>query len=231
MKNLVLLLILLLGGIGLALWSPWLDVDISISDIFGVEEPDQIAGLQVFSLAGDLEVSIDGESKGTVSEDGASLIVDRIDPGTRLVTIERESTVLGAYWKFNKIIDFEEGKDVIISYNIGPEEEFSEGTVISSQQSNDTDTSDTTITIRTSIENATVTINDVSYNLGEDTDSETQISKQFPIDKQYSIVIEKDGFETLEFTLLPANQEDRNRFGGFEVIADVQLMYQPIDLN
>ena len=131
MKNFIKFLIVLLICVLLGLWSPWLKLNVSLSDIFGVEKPDKISGLQVYSLSGEMEVFLDGESQGTVTPDNSPLVVDAISPGEKSVGLKRVSEVPGAYWEFNKVITFEENIDVVLSYILGPEEEFSEGNIVS----------------------------------------------------------------------------------------------------
>jgi hypothetical protein len=227
-RTFLILVIIFLLSILLALWSPWTKIDISLAQIFGVEEPDRIAGLQVYSLGGEIDIYVDSEYAGTATQEDSPFIVDQVDPGDRLVRLERKSDIPAAYWEFSKLINFIEGKDVVVSYNIGPEETFSEGHVIYASESSSGDERQgvANLNIRVNAEDTVVEIDEIAFNIAGTTMSET-----LTLNKQHKLLVSKAGYESLEFTILPESQEDRDKLEGFDIELDVHLMLQPLQVE
>jgi hypothetical protein len=103
----------------LAFWSPWLYFKLNLLDLFGITKPTSLSGLDVFSLSGEVEVFLDNQSQGKINVDKSPLIVSKITPGDHLVTVKR-SGGSNYYWTFSRIINFVEGADVVVSYELGP---------------------------------------------------------------------------------------------------------------
>ena len=222
MKRLLIFLILVLVCALLALWSPWLYLKVNITDLFGIKRPDEIASLQVYSLSGSIDVLVDGKSAGTAKVENSPFIVDRITPGEHLITLKRESDIKNAYWDFSKLITFEANTAVIASYNLGPEEEFSEGQIIYAIKK--VDKSKTTqLNISVNTEKANVQID----NAQPLTLSAKTMTDTLSINSQHQVVISKKGYENLSFTILPESQEDRDKLKDFDLNIEAHLMLQP----
>ncbi|MDQ7021677.1 MAG: hypothetical protein Q9M91_07735 [Candidatus Dojkabacteria bacterium] len=215
--------LILLFGTLLALWSPWLRWNISIADLLGAEKPESIAGLQVFSLAGELNIYVDDEFQGTVTTDNSPYFINNITPGERRIRVERKSDTNGAYWNFNRLISFEEGNDVVISYNIGPSEEFSTGNFIYTTKSSEDEKNRAKLNFKLNVEDSIISID----NITKVVDGYT-VSEYVNLDKQYSVKVSKSGYEDLEFTLLPSESELRSELEGHDLNVEVNLMLQPV---
>jgi len=217
LKITFIIFVLILVG----LWSPWLGWDIDVAGFFGVETPDPVSALRVNSLRGDLRVFIDDEEVGTASEEeNFPLIVDALSPGEKAVRIERIANETAEYWEYNKLINFVDGIDTVISYLVGPEEEFSEGHVITVREKTNENYN---LRINLNVDDASVELDSVLEEVSGST-----YTKEISLEKQYDIRIEKPGFESIEFTILPEDQIERDKFSRYIINVDVQLMYQPV---
>lgn len=210
----------------LAIWSPWLRWNINLASFFGVSRPESISGLVVNSLAGEIEVFIDSNSVGKVTPETSPFIVDRVKPGDRLVTLKRVGEFADLYASLNRLIEFQENSSVVISYNLGPEEIFSEGHIIYTRKKPQPEE-------RSKL---TVRVNQQDFNFGYDSlpfekvsTNSTNVDLDFSAQRQ--IRINKTGFEALNFTILPEQQSDRDLLKDFDLIVDVQLMLQPVEVN
>lgn len=207
----------------LAFWSPWLYLKLDLVQFFGVSKPENIAGLQVYSLAGELEVYLDGELLGSAGADKAPLILDRVEPRDYLITLKRSTDVRGSYWDFNQLISFVSGTTVIISYNLGPEEEFSEGHIIyASVKDNQNDKSK--LNIDTNIDDPEIYVEDLFIQKL----NSKQVSSELSFDKPRKVTIKKTGYESLEFTILPESQSERDLLSKYNLNIDAHLMLQPV---
>lgn len=225
MKRVLILVFILIFCILLSLWSPWLYVNFELQNIFGIAKPESVSGLQVYSLSAEMEVLVDNQLVGSVTPDNSPLIVDDIEPGEKLLTLRRKSDLDIDYWSYSKIITFEDGTSVIASYNLGPLEEFSEGHVIYAVPKSNPN-----------VNNLTIDLNVEGVILNYDgAPAETVVgnSKSMLLDlnSQHQIKLSKAGFESLEFSILPITQEDRNMFLNYDLIIDAQLMYQPVEIE
>jgi hypothetical protein len=218
LKILLVIVVLLL----LALWSPWSKWNIDLRPLFGVNDPGSIAGLVVNSLSGNIEVTVDNQVVGSASED-SSLIIDDVSPGEKLVKLRRISDVENAYWSYSKVVDFEEGTTAVLSFNLGPSSEYSEGHIIFFQKKVGDganihfsfDEDDVSVQVETQV------FKDVN---------KTGVSVPLDTTAQKSIKIVKEGYEDLEFKLLPEDAEDRERVKDFDIYVDVYLMKQPVNV-
>lgn len=224
MRKVVSIAILLLLCILLALWSPWLYIKIDLGALFGVQRPEDISGLQVYSQSGELEVYLDGELRGTATVE-KPYILDVVTPGEHLVSLKRVSEVPNSFWSFSKLVEFEMGTSVVVSYNLGPEEEFSEGHIIYATEKGEQRPSKLNIEISAS--DASVRIdNSAVQQINENT-----FVSDISLDSQKRVSISKRGYEDLEFTILPDNQEDRDRLKNFDLNIEVHLMLQPVEVE
>ncbi|MBL8014947.1 MAG: PEGA domain-containing protein [Candidatus Doudnabacteria bacterium] len=218
------ILILLLIAVVCAVWSPWNYWNFSITRLFGIEPPPEIGGLQVTSLAGEVEVFVDGISQGKAVAEQAPLIIPAVEPGERQITLKRASTVIGAYWEFNRLVKFESGVDVIISYELGPSQDFSEGHVIFATKSADK-FEGVKLNLDSPVAGAAVFLDDVEI-------GQTPLrAKSISIDKQHTIKVVAEGYETQEFKLLPEDQTNRDKISGFDLNVTVDLFLQPITVR
>jgi hypothetical protein len=226
MKRFVVFFIIAILCILLGLWSPWLYFDINLKPLVGLKESEKISGMQVFSLSGEMEVFVNDESKGKVTPENSPLVVDRINPGENLVGVKKTNEFKESYWQFSKIINFETGTDVILSYDLGPTSSFSEGHIIYAVEKVDKEKT-TQLNISTNIDGAKVQIDNLPAVQVQD----QKIAQGISLDNRHKIVVSKSGFETLEFTILPERQEDRDIFKNFDINVEVQLMYQPVTVE
>jgi hypothetical protein len=224
MKVFLRIVIFLLICVLLGFWSPWLSWKIDLSSIFNVESPDPIAGLEVYSLVGDLQVSIEGVvQEGIASAEEGSLIIDGLEPGEKAITITRISDIENAYWEYRGILTFTEGVNTVISLGIGPEKEFSEGTIITAVRKN---SEDYNLKITSEIPEYQVLLENVPYNV---TDGE--FTSNLSLDRQYTVRINKSGYESLEFSVLPEDQESRSALENYIIEVDVFMLLQPVQIE
>lgn len=215
---------LILVGFLCAVWSPWNNWDINLSVIFGVQPPPEVAGLQVTSLAGEMIVKVDGENKGTVSPESSPLAIPGIKPGEHEISLQRKSSVNKAYWEFNRLLEFHSGVDIVVAYELGPTQKFSEGHIIKPTPSSRRD--DTTLlNITTSPPNSQVQLDGASIG-----DSPVE-SYELGINDQHKLAINKDGYDTQEFVLLPDTQVDRDKLNGYDINVEANLFLQPLKVN
>ncbi len=210
----------------LAIWSPWLRWNIDLANIFGVSKPDSISGLQVSSLAGEMEVFIDNKSVAKVTPDLSPYILDRVSPGDHLITLKRTGEFADSYSTFNKLINFEENSAVVIGFNIGPDEVFSEGHVIYTTKKENPDM-ESKLTIDVNTSDFNLTFDGLPI---EKVESSTKIM-ELDFSRQHEIKISRSGYESLVFTLLPELQSDRDKLKSSDFNVDIQLMLQPVEVN
>ncbi len=226
MKKLVILVIILVACSVIGLWSPWRNLNINLGGLFGVSEIESLSGLQVYSLSGTIEVYLDNEYSGEITVEDSPLTVSKIEPGERIVTLKRKSDVLNSYQEINKLVTFVEGTNVVMSYNIGPVEEYSEGHIIY-PEIKEIINEPTKLYITTSVEDVSLQIDsslpEVLRGLRGD--------RELDLSKQHLINISKNGYEPLEFNILPSNQEERDKLSKYNLILEVDLMKQPLNIE
>jgi len=224
MRRFVIYIIIILLCILLAFWSPWLYFKINILDLFGVTKPTSQSGLDVFSLSGEVEVFLDNQTQGKITVERSPLIVSKVVPGDHLVTIKRIGGT-NSYWTFSRIINFVGGADVVVSYELGPTKEFSEGQVIYPIVKTDPNQS-SQVVLTTNANNAQIVIDKSipSSVVG------TSFIQSISLSGQHVIKVSAKGFESLQFTVLPSTQDERDKLKQFNINIDSQLMYQPIPI-
>lgn len=226
MRRLAILIVIVVTLILIGLWSPWRGINIDFSGLFGIAKQESQSGLQVYSLSGTLQIYVDNELKGEVTPEESPFFVAQIVPGEHLVKLSRKSDTPNAYWDFNKLLQFEKNTNVIISYNLGPEEPFSEGHVIYASEKEDL-TKQTRLSVNANTEGFniqfdTLPIEKVSFN---------EYQTDLDLTRQHTIKLIKNGYETLEFVILPSTQEERDKLSIYDLIIDSQLMVQPVTVE
>lgn len=216
--TIVFLLLILFG-----LWSPIRLWETEVASLFGVESPNPISGLQVFTLSGELEVFIDNELNGSVTIENSPLIIDDVIPGERFIQIKRKSEIANAYWEFNELIPFEENQTVVVTYNIGPSEAFSGGHIITTKEKVTSD--EENLRILANSPDIEITIDDISIELAE-----------FPyiwnidLESQHILRASGIGYEPFEFTILPRDPLERQSLEDYVITVDIRLMRQPVNI-
>jgi hypothetical protein len=218
-KFVIILVVLILLG----LWSPWSSFNFNISKLFGVEEAEKISGLQVYTARGTIEVFIDQESQGTTSPEEDAVIVDTVEPGERLVTIKRVSEIEDAYYEFSKLINFVEGVDVVITYSLGPDKIFSEGSIISARAKQGENYN---LEVLTNISDFNVELDGIDY-----ISTESRFTGEISLDRQHIVKVQKNGYEPVQLTLLPEDQGSRDRLSNYVMQVDLNLMLQPVKVE
>lgn len=219
-RNLFLLFVLL---ILLGFWSPWNDWDINFLQFVGIDTQEKYATLKVKSLAGSLQIFVDDESMGTVSADEDFAEITTIEKGEHLIKLKKESEEEGVYYELNRKINFEPGVEVVITYDLGPSELFSEGQILYTS----TNFSDTEVSKLNIISEP----NEVAVYLNDSLIGTTPLKElELDITRQHKIRFEKQGYDTLEFVLLPESQEDRDKLKGLSLHLEVNLFLQPVKL-
>lgn len=226
MKKIAILLIILPLCVLIGLWSPWRSINIDIPKLFGIANQDLKSGLQVYSLSGTLEIYIDNQLKGEVTPEESPYFVDAIDPGEHLVKLARKSENTKSYWTFNKLVTFEKGTNVVISYNIGPSEAFSEGHIIYAITKDDSKAA-TALNIKSSQEAFSIQFDSTPF----EKVTFNEYTSLLDLTKQHSIKINKSGYEQLEFVILPSSQEERDKLKSYDIVIEAQLMLQPVSVE
>lgn len=209
----------------LAIWSPWNGLDFSLLEALGLQQDDSYSGLQVYSMGGELEVSIDEETVGNVTVEGSPLEIYEIEPGEHLIQIRRISEGVGEdyYFEFSRMTNFVEGINTVIAYELGPTEEFSGGYVIYATPAIAEE--QTNLNIRTIPEESSVFINELEV-------AATPINNyELDLDETYEIKIENSGTESIEFNLLPDDPEQRNALRGYDLNVEAQLFQLPVEIR
>lgn len=224
MRSLKYVLLLAIIGLVLAIWSPWNSWNISLAQLFGIEPPPEAAGLAVSSLAGTIQIEIDNVRVGEVSPQNSPLVIPGIAPGERRVKLLRSSDVPGAFVEYSRLLNFVSDVDVVISYELGPTDDFSEGHVIFVTENRD-NSGLTYLNINTEPSTALVALDGVSIG------SSPIVLYPISLDRQHVLTVTANGYETQEFRILPASQEDRDKIRGYNINADVRLFLQPLQVR
>jgi len=226
MKKFAVLLIILVICVLLGLWSPWRAISIDLPQLFGIAKQDLKSGLQVYSLSGKLQIYVDNQLKGEVTPEESPYFVDSIDPGQHLIKLERQSDIENAYWNFNKLVTFEKGTNVVVSYNIGPSEVFSEGHIIYAVNKEDTK-AQTTINVNLNTEGFNIQFDSLPF----EKVSFNEYTSLLDLSRQHSIKLNKTGYEQLDFVILPSSQEERDKLVNYDINIEAHLMYQPVNVE
>lgn len=207
-----------------AIWSPWLSWDFSPLQLLGIVPPPAVGGLQVTSLAGSMKVYVDGEDMGTVDPETSPVLIPAITPGQRQIRLVRETEVVGGYWEFNRLIEFDSGVDVVIAYELGPTEEFSGGHVIYATR---VETAGTNVLLGVSgmPDLQEVVLDNLPIG------NTPILGMELDPTQQHIVKLSRSGYETQEFTLLPSDVAEREKLRGYKLNVEVKLFMLPIAIN
>ncbi|MCA9385785.1 PEGA domain-containing protein [Candidatus Dojkabacteria bacterium] len=208
--------------LGVAAWSPWESWDLSFFTLLGIEEQTEYAGLEVYSLKDEFDVYIDGISVGSVSPEFGSLSVPQIEPGSHIVTLRSDKE---NFFEFTRPIDFHRGLSVVVAYELGPSKVFSQGHVFYALGETVDEGGMATLTINTAQSDVSVLLDGAE--LGQSPINELELD----LSKNYTIVLKKEGYEELEFNILPETQEERDQLSGLDLFIDASLFLIPFDIE
>ncbi|RMD77577.1 hypothetical protein D6810_00550 [Candidatus Dojkabacteria bacterium] len=193
--------------------------NLDFGTVLGLNKPENISGLQVYSLNGSIDVFVDDVKIGKATKD-SPLIYDRIVPGKRRIKLIRSDLPTGLkYWVYSNTVEFIRSTSVVVSFNLGPTERVSEGQLIYTVPKKDPNANNK-VRLNFKFEGFSVSIDgspflDVSSNFFE-TVFNTNTQKRFRVTKL--------GYEPIEFVLLPSTQEERSKLDNFDLVVDIILM-------
>jgi hypothetical protein len=223
-KKILTTIAVIIGLILLAIWSPWQNWHINFLQLIGVDTAEDFATLKIKSLAGELEIYVDDELKGTANAaDSDFAEITPISVGEHTVTLKRKEAS-DKYYVMTKKINFEPGVDVVIAYDLGPNEYFSEGHILYSRKNYTADNkvlldiSTTPVGCQIYLDNnliGTAPLNDI----------------ELDITAQHKLKFVQTGYDSLEITILPESQNDRNKLLGLTLDLEVNLFAQPIKIT
>jgi hypothetical protein len=206
----------------LGLWSPWNNWDINILNLFGIDSSEKFATLKVKSIQGTISIYVDDELKGSASDNSEFAEINPITPGEHTITLKRENN--GNYYQFVRKVDFEPGLDVVLAYDLGPSQYFSEGHILYTRK-NFLKSNNPSLSVYSSPEDVSVYMDDILVG--------TTVIKDLELDKkiQHKLRFEKKGYDTMEITILPENIVDREKLSNYDIILEVNLFLQPVKIN
>ncbi len=223
MKKVLVIVFIGVILIGLAVWSPWNRLDFSWKRILGLEKPSGFAGLTLYSLGGNMEVKIDGESKGEVNLANSPVEIGEIIPGEHDLELTRKGSEEQGYTRYFKRLNFVDSINSIISYELGPTEDYSSGYAFYAVSKNNFD-GQASLSVNSKPENAKISLDGVP--IGNAPLSDIKIA----LNQTHKLKLEADGYEPLEFELLPTEQADRDKLQDYSLAVEVRLFKIPIDI-
>ncbi len=221
-KKTAILFVIIILLVILAFWSPWASLQFSFLDLLGLKQDNKYSGLQVYSLQGEVDVYVDDEFVGSVNVDGSPLDIFEISPGMHMITIKRAEDENNFFYKFSKWVNFVEGINTVVAYELGPSEEYSAGYIIYAQ---DKLQEDSLLHIQTIPEDTAIFIN------GDDVGSSPLFNYKLDLSNTYNILIKHDGYEDIEFKLLPEDEKERELIKRYDLTVEVNLFAYPIDIK
>ena len=210
-------IILLIIG---AVFIPW-DKLPEIKSLF-IKENDEVSSLKIYSLGGDMKIFIDNEEKDVIYEKDSYKEIFPISIGKHTVKLERISSSPNFYPKFEREIEFINGFETVISWEIGPSEASSSGWILNAKK-NDLEENQANLFLSISPSDAEIDLN------GENIDKNDLGNTSLSLDKQYIISASKTGYVNLEFEFLPEDQQERLKLAGFDLYLDINLYKIPIE--
>ncbi|MFW5702937.1 MAG: PEGA domain-containing protein [Candidatus Dojkabacteria bacterium] len=207
-----------------AVWSPWHYWNISLPKIFGVEAPVALARVQVSSLGGELQVYINGEERGIIGPESSPFTIEDAKPGQNTIRLTRSSEVEGAYVEYEQVIELYEEVETVIAYELGPTYNFSQGHVISAFRN-------AAIGDKTML-NVYSEPTGVAVKLGEERIGTTPL-ENIEVDRSsaQTLTLEKRGYEPQTISILPSEENQREKLKGFDINVDANMFLIPIELN
>lgn len=221
-KKISIILLIVVFLLALAVWSPWQNWNLSWLNLLGIESKAEISGLKVVALEGNLDVYVDDQYVGQAQAGNGFLEISPIEPGEHLVKLTRDEDT-EKYAEIVRQIRFEPAVDVVIGYELGPTEEFSEGHILSAKKSYVTE-GQAVLDIFSSPENVEVVMNDEVI-------GETPLkSINLDISKKNKLKFTKAGYDSLELELLPENQEERDKLADLLLTLEINLFARPVNI-
>jgi hypothetical protein len=224
LKKFLIVTMLVVFCVVCAVLAPWQNWNFNITSLFGITPPEKFARLQVSSLAGEIEIVIDGEVRGSVGPEGSPLLIEDIKPGQRLVKLVRVGEKPEAYISFERLANFSSDIDTVIAYELGPSEQFSEGHVISAFKNY--------LKPDTTLLNVNTTPSDVKVSLdGAEIGRSPLQGITLDTTAVHKLRLEKQGYEPLEISLLPESPDERAKLVGYEINVEANLFLIPLKLD
>jgi len=219
LKNALKLLILLVVLFALALWSPWYKWQINIYNLLGIENNEKYSSLKITSLSGEIEIYIDDEYQGSVTDNEDYVDIASIKSGEHHIALKRKSQT--EYFVYEKTIIFEQGAEVVIAFDLGPNETFSEGHTFYTKR-NYINIGKPRLFVYSAPDMTKVFIDDIL--VGET----PLLNVDLDLSQQRKVRFQHDGYEDLEFTILPDSIESRNKLLDFDLIIEAKLFLKPV---
>lgn len=223
-KKILGVLILIIGLIVLAFWSPWTNWNIDVLQLIGIDTKKDFASLKVKSLSGEVEIYIDNELQGTANaQDTDFSEITPVMVGEHLISLKRKGADNKSY-VMTKKLNFEPGVDVVIAYDLGPNEYFSEGHILYSRK-NYSLQNDVLLNITMNPQAAEIYLDGTLIGTAPLNNIELDNSKQ------HKLKFVKTGYDPLEITILPEKQDARDKLLGLTLDLEVNLFAQPIKVT
>jgi len=206
----------------LGLWSPWNNWNINIFNLLGIDSSEKFATLKVKSIQGTVSIYVDDELKGTATDNSEFAEINPITPGEHTISLKKESN--GNYYQFVRKVNFEPGLDVVVAYDLGPSQLFSEGHILYTRK-NFLNTKNPRLSVYSSPEETSVFLDDILVG--------ATVIKDLELDKsvQHKLKFEKNGYDTMEILILPENLVDREKLSNYDIVLEVNLFLQPVKIN
>jgi len=220
-KKVLIILIVIVVLLGLAIWAPWYKWDFSLYNLFGIENTTKYSELKVKSLSGEIDIYIDDELQGSVTDNEEFADIASISEGSHKITLKKKSSA--EYYTFERTIDFESGVEIVIAYDLGPNEVFSEGHVFYSKKNYAND-GQPKLFVYSVPDMTKVFIDDIFV-------GETPLrSVDLDLSSQHRVKLQKTGYDDLEFTILPDKIENREKLNEFDLIIEAKLFLRPVKI-
>lgn len=221
LKRFLVLIVLLITVLLCAVWAPWQSINIDLLQLVGIGARPTYARIQLTSLSGELELLIDGETRGSVGPEGSPLILEDIAPGEHQVLLRRTGN--SNYHTLERLITFSADTDVVIAYELGPSAAFSGGHILTAAKSI-SEGSDVILNLRSLPGEANVKLNSVEIG--------TTPIRRYKLDYNNTneISVTKPGYEEIKLNLLPGEQAAREKLRGYELNLETDLFLLPIDV-
>jgi len=186
-----------------------------------LEKAEEIAKLENL-YTGTVSIYVDDELKGTATDNSDFAEINPITPGEHTIALKKESN--GNYYQFVKKVNFEPGLDVVVAYDLGPSQLFSEGHILYTRK-NFLSIKNPRLSVYSSPEETSVFLDDILVG--------TTVIKDLELDKsvQHKLRFEKKGYDTMEIIILPENLVDREKLSNYDIVLEVNLFLQPVKIN
>jgi hypothetical protein len=220
LKRLALIVVILVCLVGLGVWSPWQQWKLNLPSILGIQSPEQFGSLKVKSLSGDIDVFVDGEFKDTASADDSDFLeIVPISPGEHTIRMVRRDEP--GFPEVIRKLNFEPGADVVVAYEMGPSESFSEGHILYARKSFE-NKGKPQLEIFSTPDNTKVTL-DGTY-LGQAPLKDIELDTN----SKHKLKFEKDGYDPLEIDIFPDTQADRDKLKDMILTLEINLFERPV---